>query len=646
MSLERHRIGAYYFRKLLGRGGMGEVYLADDLSLSRQVAIKVIWMEGQQQGPGGSTRKAWRSFRREMKALSLLDHPTILPLLDCGKQKRQGRILAYLVMPYLEAGSLDQWLGRQSSPHAPALLAPENVAAIISQLADALQHAHDRGIIHQDVKPCNVLIRGDTPYPGRPDVLLADFGLAKFMATMSSSGQSILGTQDYMAPEQWNNESVPATDQYALAVMAYELLTGELPFRGDSPAKIMYQHLHTVPPPPSSTIAHLPSQVDSVLLKALAKRPEHRFASVSAFAYSLQFAVYSVASVRESSEDRAGSVKSDEEILNILEQEPEQLLDRWPPQITPARAVTVQPLGTRWGEQPRPRDVRRYGKRHVNPAFPRAPLPHGGREAPQAKLRRFIRLRRWPVVGILAGLLCLALLVTALQQHAGGNVTLVNMVGVNTYAITPVSIPATLTAVASIATATAMHPDPYPPYGGTLVLDDPLHDERGPSGLKSSSSNPGDGCLFSGDAYHVTAARELNRSCIATGSSFTDFACEVQMSILTGSTGGMSFRADPIHGYLLLIHVDGGYELEYLGTSASLLLARGTTPALKGGTNQPNVVAVVAQGMMLDLYINQQHIVHVHDGHRSSGQIGLVADASGATGPSEVEYRNMQVWSL
>src|SRR5260370_41010280 len=154
-----------------------------------------------------------------------------------------------------------------------------------------------------------------------------------------------------------------------------------------------------------------------------------------------------------------------------------------------------------------------------------------------------MRLGRWAVGGILAGLLCLALLVTALQQHAGGKVTLVNMVGVNTYAITPVSIPATLTAVASIATATAMHPDPYPPYGGTLVLDDPLHDKRGPSGLKSSSSNPGDGCLFSRDAYHVTAARELNRSCIATRSSFQDFALGGQMSNLTRGTGGRCFFA-------------------------------------------------------------------------------------------------------
>ncbi len=118
------------------------------------------------------------------------------------------------------------------------------------------------------------------------------------------------------------------------------------------------------------------------------------------------------------------------------------------------------------------------------------------------------------------------------------------------------------------------------------------------------------------------------------------------MSILTGSTGGMSFRADPIHGYLLLVHVDGEYELEYLGNRSPLLLARGTTPVLKEGTNQPNVVAVVAQGNNLDLYIDHQHIVHAHDGHRSSGQIGLVADASGATGPSEVEYRNMKVWSL
>src|SRR5258708_16333517 len=142
MSLERHRIGAYYFRKLLGRGGMGEVYLADDLSLSRQVAIKVIWMEGQQQGPGGSTRKAWRSFRREMKALSLLDHPTILPLLDFGKQQRQGRILAYLVMPYLEAGSLDQWLGRQNGSHPPPVLTPRKDHAFIIPPADAPLHAH------------------------------------------------------------------------------------------------------------------------------------------------------------------------------------------------------------------------------------------------------------------------------------------------------------------------------------------------------------------------------------------------------------------------------------------------------------------------------------------------------------------------
>src|SRR5260370_30541653 len=105
-----------------------------------------------------------------------------------------------------------------------------------------------------------------------------------------------------------------------------------------------------------------------------------------------------------------------------------------------------------------------------------------------------MRLGRWAVGGILAGLLCLALLVTALQQHAGGNVTLVNMVGVNTYAITPVSIPATLTAVASIATATAMHPDPYPPYGGTLLPADPLPDQAGASGFENRSSNPRYGC--------------------------------------------------------------------------------------------------------------------------------------------------------
>lgn len=284
MSLEGHQLDRYRIVRLLGSGGMGDVYLAEDERIGQQVAIKVIRVET---SPYPDIQKATRLFRREAKAIAILDHPHILPLFDYGEQQIGEVNVIYLAMPYRPEGSLAKWMSHREHT---GLLSPQEVAHIIVQAASALQHAHDHQIIHQDVKPSNFLIRSHKETLSSPDVLLADFGIARVTTVTSSTSQSIRGTPIYMAPEQWEGKPVSASDQYALAIMSYELLTGHPPFQG-VPGTVMYQHLTTSPTPPSVLNPLLSTEVDSVLLQALAKEPEKRFASVTAFAQALQHAL-------------------------------------------------------------------------------------------------------------------------------------------------------------------------------------------------------------------------------------------------------------------------------------------------------------------------------------------------------------------
>jgi WD40 repeat protein/serine/threonine protein kinase len=287
MSLEGQQIHRYRIVRLLGSGGMGDVYLAEDPRIEQQVAIKVIRAEASSYPETQDSQEAARLFQREARAIAKLDHPHILPLYDYGEERMGNMTVIYLVMPYRREGSLSDWL-RQTGQ--AGLLVPQDVAHFVGQAANALQHAHDRQIIHQDVKPSNFLLRHRQETPARPDLLLADFGIARFSTTTASASQSIRGTPTSMAPEQWEGHPVPATDQYALAVMAYELLTGRPPFKG-APGPLMYQHLTVLPPPPSSVNPHLSGELDAVLLHAMAKRPEQRFASIMAFANAFQQAV-------------------------------------------------------------------------------------------------------------------------------------------------------------------------------------------------------------------------------------------------------------------------------------------------------------------------------------------------------------------
>ncbi|GHO42199.1 serine/threonine-protein kinase [Ktedonospora formicarum] len=285
MSLHGQQIGRYRIVSLIGSGGMSEVYLAEDARVEQQVALKVVRVEIGSSAEDWIAQDAARLFQREARTIARLDHPHILPLFDYGEHPWGNTTLLYLVMPYRPEGSLSEWLRRNEQANK---LLPQQVVHWLLQVAEALQHAHDHQVVHQDVKLSNFLLRERKGMA--PDLLLSDFGIARLSSATSSASQSIRGTPVSMAPEQWQGQAVPATDQYALAVMAYHLLVGRPPFVG-APGPLMYQHLTTPPPPISSLGSRFSAQVDAVLMRALAKHPEARFSRITAFAEALQQAL-------------------------------------------------------------------------------------------------------------------------------------------------------------------------------------------------------------------------------------------------------------------------------------------------------------------------------------------------------------------
>nr|BBH90881.1 hypothetical protein KTC_56320 [Thermosporothrix sp. COM3] len=255
----------YHLHQLLGKGGSAHVYLATDTRLQRSVAVKVFQ-------PEGSEKQVFLShFNREARVLAQLDHRHILPVYDYGEHDDQ----AYLVMPYMAGGSLRDYLHK----HAP--LAPEHALSLISQVLDALAYAHDRGLIHRDMKPGNILFKGDGT------LMLADFGLAKLLPEADgislptditvTHSVALKGTPDYMAPEQIQGKPGPASDLYAVGIILYEMLTGERPFKAQDVMGMLVQHLQTEPVSPRSLQPTIPPELESVVLRALAKHPEARF---------------------------------------------------------------------------------------------------------------------------------------------------------------------------------------------------------------------------------------------------------------------------------------------------------------------------------------------------------------------------------
>lgn len=272
--------GRYIVDRSLGRGGMAEVYLARDTVLERQVAIKIIL-------PHLAAEEGFiERFWGEAKLIASLRHPHLIQLFDIGVLNDQP----FMVMEYLNGGTLKDRLVASATGGTPMALG--DIVRLLDALASAIDYAHEQGAIHRDIKPANIL------FAGQNEPVLADFGLARLQYQSSQISQTgaIVGTPAYMSPEQAGNQTLDKrSDLYALGVVIYQLATGRLPFRAESPTTILLQHLNTPPPPPRRLNPNLPIAVEAAILQALAKLPEDRFASAGAFASAFRAAV-----VRES----------------------------------------------------------------------------------------------------------------------------------------------------------------------------------------------------------------------------------------------------------------------------------------------------------------------------------------------------------
>jgi len=280
MSLDNlvgQTLSQYQLRELLGVGGMGSVYRAYQTNLKREVAVKIISPQLL------ANTEAMARFIREAEVSAQLEHSNIVPIYDFGTQ----RGITYVVMRMLTGGSLSRRIEQRIEDGRP-LISLGETADLLKHVASALDYAHSRGVIHRDIKPANIMFDNQ----GKPFVV--DFGIAKITqgATSFTQTGTAMGTPNYMPPEQWRGEQpTPMADQYALAVMTYQLLTGRMPFEADSAFALMHKHLHEQPTPLSVFRPDIPPALMRVLDKAMAKDYRQRFQSCTAFAQAFESAI-------------------------------------------------------------------------------------------------------------------------------------------------------------------------------------------------------------------------------------------------------------------------------------------------------------------------------------------------------------------
>jgi serine/threonine protein kinase len=593
------RLGNYQLIRLLGEGGFAKVYLGEHVYLKNLAAIKVL---GAQLMQGEA-----EAFQAEARILIDLKHPSIIRVLEFGIEEN----VPFLIMEYAANGTL-----RQRHPKGTRV-PPETIARYVKQLASALQYAHDHKLIHRDIKPENMLLQSDN------ELLLSDFGIAMIAQTTHlQGGQEIGGTAPYMAPEQVQGYAQFASDQYALGIVVYEWLSGRPPFLG-SFSEVFAQHIFASPPPLHEKLPLISPEIEHVVMTALAKDPQQRFVNVQSFADALEQAILSAsaepaATIRPASSIRIGSSQYVQP----------QIAPSPQPQIAPAYATP--PLLTRDSSEANYAPTIAYPG-HTLQSQPSRPKRRAGRI-----FALFVALL------VLLGGSGVFYAVIYQPNHRRELATASTLA---TEKLATVQARATARAEATTqfqATATVQAKTPEGLYtlatSGTPVLNAPLKKQD------DNNWNTDDEkfCSFSKGAYHITdPTTGTFMACMAQKTDFSNFAFEVEMTIIKGDGGGLIFRDNDDKAYRFRISPDGSYDLAGLESGKPL---DGTSVAIHTGENQMNRLTVIAQGTTIYLYANKQFIGKINDGNSSKGRIGFFALNFG--NPAEVMFSNAKLWQL
>jgi serine/threonine protein kinase len=583
-------LGTCTLVQLIGRGGMGSVYLAQQTRPVRRVAVKVLLPDLLKSGDAYIDFLS--RFQREANLIAQLEHVNIVPIHEYAEQDG----LAYLVMPYLNGGSLRDVLARRGK------LSLYETIEYIEQAAAALDYAHAHNIIHRDLKPANFLLHAD----GR--LVLADFGIARIMQDNSRSVEStltgtgmLLGTPEYMAPEMILGEKIDhRADIYELGIVVFQMLSGTVPFKGNTAIIVATKHLQEPMPSLHTMNSDIPQSVDTVVQKATAKKPENRFMTAGALAQSLRLAINA----------QNSSLERDEQDIATVLSSPRPVAA---PVITPQN-LSKNPASN--GSEP--------SSGEFSPGLSAYPVT-------PPVIQRSSLTSRQPILLFFGILLVLVLvlggILLGLQLNRGGP-----------NSSTAATVVRTITSTGGIKTPNVPDPNIDPQgFYSWATSGQPVVTE---SFLGTSSLNwvTNGSCTLSNVGFQVSGTPDLFNVCFAQGKSYGNFAFQANMSIGIGYGGGLSFRGDGNEQYNFFVNSDGTYLLAFGNANADRPLFQKTGSSF---IQQSDTLTVIARGSDIYLYVNQHFLTHVSDTSAQSGEIGLLAASA-----STVVFNNLKVWEL
>jgi serine/threonine protein kinase len=575
---------------------MASVYLAVDPSFRREVAIKVL-------PPQYLENAVLRTrFEREARAIATIEHPAIVPVYDFGEQDGQ----LFLVMRYMQGGSLATRMRR-------GRLSLDFTVQLISQLAPALDAVHTRGIIHRDLKPANILFdRFDNP-------ALSDFGIAQLSeATLELTGEAMIGTPAYMSPEQVRGDPQMdgRCDGYALGVILFEMLTGQVPYRAPTPMSTAMRHLTEPVPQIRSLRPDLPVEIEPIVARALAKDPEERYAEATELAADLK------------SLPPAPVIEPD---LTQVDDPAGALPDEASGKIYPGRShpVVLDPAGER-SSAPDP-GLRTSGGR--------AQKPKPGTEHVRALLP-------WGIGGLalIAGL-CLILILGG-ATLASKLLFTEDLSAAPTTQAAGIKLPIPATAALQDGPADVPSPEPGPTARpGSIIFSD---DFSVPANGWPTGGDEGGEYGYQDGAYRILVKATGSLYWASPDPEYTDIQFEVETTkahVSGGSYYGVLCRIqDPQNYYYLVVRDDGRYVIgKYQDGQFFSLLPTGWTFSEKIPQGQStSSLQALCSGDRISLSINGEKLGEVRDDTFQSGQVGLIA-ASISDPETEVLFDNFTV---
>jgi eukaryotic-like serine/threonine-protein kinase len=644
-GLEGTTLDHYQIQRRLGHGGMADVYLAYDNATDRDVAIKVL---------SGSQTTYLERFRREAEAIDKLQHKHILPVYDYGDQEPWH----YLVMPYITAGTLSDLLDEGPLPLQQA-------AAILDQIASALQFAHDHGIIHRDIKPSNILL-GNNTY-----IFLADFGLAKAIEGTNELTQTgvLLGTPEYMAPDLADGPATTSSDIYALGILLYQMVTGRVPFLADTPVAVYWKQIREQPLPPSRINPDLSNAIDSVILRVLDKNPLFRYRSARDLAAAFRSALLAPAVLPN----------TDDFLLSRNMQERPRSHNTKDEPSTPSHPSLhpgLHPSARRFARtrRNRGRNLPQSGSILPNDAFmtPATTAPSAGKipplpprlletavpepiSRPSAAEQRPVppeqrrKLNKLATTVIAIGLaLFIVLPMTYIyyiyRSHNGQAMPTSASIANTTRNATPTKSAQQSTSHDPISVAKAAQ-------NAVLTSQPVLID-----GLTSNTLNrwtvDGSHCTFGNGGYAVNDTQvNYLQSCPMLSPTVSNSAVEVDVSLLGGTSADVLFRFNGDQYYDFEITSSNQFsfarhDASSTSNSSYSYLIKQTYSSAILAMGQKNTLLLIANGADFKLYINGTFVGDAQDSTYSGGQLALATGTSGLVTTGQAIFSNLKLFKM